>query len=303
MTQYRIVKSLATQSVRPLSNVMALTTDPSAWPLASNARIAVWRKLSTQKSRERSGQFVAEGVRLVSEALLSGCPIEALLTADDDEGRRAAARALGAVIPSTPLALGRVGSAVRVPRREFSQITDTVHSAGVAAIVQWNPRPHTDLASLRAQHLLFCDRIADPGNLGTLIRTAAGLGLDAVLAGPNSVEMTNPKTIRATAGTIFHIPVFCGIAVTEFVAWCRDHRHTVLIADVRNGRPLDEVALTKPWTLVIGSETGQVDRAWETASPRRIFLPMQRGVESFNAAVAGAIIMDRLISEERRLLV
>ena len=280
-------KSLAPGRIPQLRKVMAFNADPSSWPIASKARIAIWRKLRTQKSRKQTGKLAVEGIRLVAEALLSGCPVEALLAADSEQGHHAAARALASASSWT-------GNALRVPSREFRQLTDTTHAAGVAAIISWGPQEWGKIGTIRADRLLFCDRIADPGNMGTLIRTAAGIGLDAVLAGPDSVEITNPKTMRASAGAVFRIPVFHAVGIEAFVDWSREHGHVVFIADVRKGKALAPGNHPARWALVVGGEIGMIDPAWSGASPRHISLPMKHGLDSFNAAVAGAILMDRL---------
>lgn len=135
--------------------------------------------------------------------------------------------------------------------------------------------------------------------MGTLIRTAAGLGLDAVLTGPDSVEIANPKTVRSSAGAVFHIPVFQSVPVAAFVKRAEERRHALFIADVKRGQSFDEISIPARWTLVVGGEVGMVDPAWEQAKPQRISLPMKRGIDSFNAAVAGAIFMDRLCRGDR----
>jgi len=98
------------------------------------------------------------------------------------------------------------GITYRVPEREFGQMIDTTHSSGVAAVITWSPPSWESIGEIRAERVLFCDRMADPGNLGTLIRTAAGIGLDAIVTGPDSVEITNPKTMRARRGRFFASP-------------------------------------------------------------------------------------------------
>ena len=269
--------------------MMSRIADPSIWPVASKRRTAAWAKLRTKKGRNTSGQLIVEGVRQVCEALISECPVEALLAADSPEGLASARRVLAQVEH-------RSGEMFRLATREFLRVCDTVHSAGVAAIINWQPAGWESFPSIRARHLLFCDRLADPGNLGTLVRTAAGLGMQAVLVGSNAVELTNPKTIRASAGAIFRIPVIADVPIEPFIAWCEAHRYIVYAADLTRGR----AAIPQPpagsggWALVIGGETSGLDAAWSKGKVQWLRIPMQRGVESFNAAVAGAILMDRL---------
>ncbi|MBI5867434.1 MAG: RNA methyltransferase [candidate division Zixibacteria bacterium] len=261
--------------------------DPTSWPIVSKAKAAQWRKLRTQKGRKQSGQLVIEGVRLVSEAIRSGCQVEALLAMNSKHGHEAAGRVLASVPSWT-------GITYRVPEREFGQMTDTTHSSGVAAVITWSPPSWESIGEIRAERVLFCDRVADPGNLGTLIRTAAGIGLDAIVTGPDSVEITNPKTMRASAGAVFRVPVIRVEKISGYVRWVRERSHAVYLADVHRGEQVPAEGVRKPWTLVIGGEVGMIDPAWSEAKPRYVTLPMKHGVESFNAAIAGAILMDRL---------
>jgi TrmH family RNA methyltransferase len=272
--------------------MMLPTADPSSWPVASKRRTAVWAKLRTKKGRRASGLVIIEGIRQVCEALVSRNPVEALLVADSPEGQVSAKRVLS-------LVEGWPDQGVRLAPRDFTRISDTVNSAGIAAIVGWRPATWEEFTSLSVRRILFCDRLTDPGNLGTLVRTAAGLGLEGVCVGPNSVELGNPKTIRATAGAIFRIPVFSEVPIEPFIAWCDEHRYIVFVADRNRGNSAlrEPPGKTKGWALVIGGETSGPDPAWERDSTQWVRIPMQRGVESFNAAVAGAILMDRLCNQ------
>jgi TrmH family RNA methyltransferase len=194
--------------------------------------------------------------------------------------------------------IGRIPG-VRLPPQEFARLSDTVNSAGVAAIAAWRPAGWDKFPSTKARRILFCDRISDPGNMGTLIRTAAGLGLQCVCAAPNSVELSNPKTIRSTMGAMFRIPVFSEIPVEAFIAWCNKHGYIVCAADLERGASAlpESVSTARGWVLVIGGETSGLDSAWARGDTKWLRIPMKRGVESFNAAIAGALLMDRLCSQ------
>ena len=283
------MKCLDNMQGKLLSDTLMAVADPSSWPLASKARIASWRKLTTRKGRENTGSVLVEGVRLVGEALLSGCVVDAFLAVNDSQGLAAAGRVVD-------FASRWTGSVARIPRKDFKGMTDTVHSAGVVAVVQWRPQCWDSMGSKRPRRLLFCDAISDPGNLGALIRTAAGLGLDGVIAGPGCVETTNPKTIRATAGAVFRIPIHTVPAVESFAEWCRRHQYTIFVADSKRkaGTRLRSPRQPKRWALVIGGETRGLHPAWSATDVRWMHIPMRRQVESLNAAVAGAILMDRL---------
>ena len=267
----------------------------STWPVASQRRLAMWRKLATKKGRKQTGQILVEGERLVGEALSSNCEVQHILVADDPQGQ-AAARRLRLTVPL------RSQKTLTVARRAFDQLTDTRHAAGVAAIVAWRPWPFASLsdAKTRIDRILVCDRISDPGNLGTLIRTAAGLGVEAVILHPQAAELTNPKTIRATAGAVFRIPVYENVTPEHAALWLRRDRLTVLIADAHVGDEPESKTKLRRWALVIGGETHPLDPEWERFAARRVRVPLRAGVESLNAAIAGAILIDRLSRSTKR---
>jgi TrmH family RNA methyltransferase len=265
------------------------TTPASPWPRASQHQISVWRKLTTKKGRREAKQALVEGVRQVSEALASGWGVQAILVSDDPQGHAAYKR-----LDRAPKS-GQVPT-FALPPRAFATLTDTVHAPGIAACLSWS------LPSFNAQsgdhaalkRVLICDRIADPGNVGTLIRTAAALGLDGVILCAGTVELANPKTLRSAAGAYFHIPVFEEIKPATIGSWCTKNAVQLLVADAHRGEPLATGAPAERWALVVGAETIPLDPYWETVPVTWIRLPLQRQVESLNAAVAGAIIMDRL---------
>ncbi|HWO57980.1 MAG TPA: RNA methyltransferase [bacterium] len=263
--------------VNPPTPALTLTR-PSA------RQLTAWRKLLTKKGRREAGEVLIEGARLVGEALAAGADVTALVIADDEQGR-AALRKLAEQHRLTAQAIYTAAP------REFAKLTDTVHAAGIACVIKWRA-PRFDAARRDLARTLVCDRISDPGNLGTLVRTAAGLGLDAVILLAGTAELANPKTLRAAMGAVYHIPVFVDAAAPEVIDWAAQAGVTLFVADAHGGRE-PETAPAR-WALVIGSETIPLDPAWAAAGVARISLPLHRGVESFNAAIAGAILMDRL---------
>lgn len=263
-------------------------------PRASARQLSAWRKLGTKKGRREAGQFLLEGVRTIAEAVASESTVSAIVVADDNHGHEAWKRV-------SPGVSKRRISAFLVSPRDMEKLTGTVHAAGIACALAWKPLLFDQAAaSTNLRRVLICDRVADPGNLGTLIRTAAGLGLDAVFLLPETAELTNPKTLRAAAGAFLHIPVYEDAAIESIKAWARRAEVPIIVADAHRGDPsLPKVS--RRWALVVGGETIPLDKVWEKAASHWIAMPLQRGVESLNAAIAGAIIMDRLCRESEAI--
>lgn len=254
---------------------------------ASARQLSDWRKLSTKKGRRESGQLLLEGARLVAEAVASNFTVPAVVISDDERGHTAWRKLVSTATKKS------IPAFVASPT-EFEKLADTVHAAGIGCVLDWKP-PVFDPAKSAStlKRVLVCDRIADPGNLGTLIRTAAAFGLDAVILLPETAELTNPKTVRAAAGAIFHIPVFDEVAASAVATWSQRANIPVIVADAHRGDPAIPFVGVR-WALVIGGETLPLDKTWDRAATQWVSLPLARNVESLNAGIAGAVIMDRL---------
>jgi len=240
-------------------------------------RLKFLRSLRLKKIRAAEGVLLVEGPNVVEEALAGGRVREIFLAeeaARQPRGRELAARGL-------PVSL--------LSDRDVEQLADTRTPSGVFALVEDPCRPFAR-AELPAEAIaLFVAGVADPGNLGTLIRTAAALGAAAVVVARGSVEPTNPKAVRATAGALFRIPVLLG-EVREL----RAAGFRLFVADAR-GEPLSSWHARPPrLALAVGNEPRGVDAAVREAADGAVGVPLAGGVESLNVAVAAGILLHGL---------
>ncbi|MCS6911107.1 MAG: RNA methyltransferase, partial [Anaerolineales bacterium] len=133
-----------------------------------------------------------------------------------------------------------------------------------------------------------CDRIADPGNLGTILRTADAAGVEAVFLAPGTVDAYNPKVVRAAMGAHFHLPV---LATTWEELHMQLRGLTAWLADSAGGERYDRVDWTQPHALIIGSEAEGPSEAAHRFAAQRVHIPMPGRAESLNAAVAAGVLM------------
>ena len=240
------------------------------------------RDLTRRKARERSGLFVAEGIRTVEELLASPLRITGALTCDLlDRTPRGAA--LAAQL------LGRGLNVVRVSEREFLSASDTEHPQGVLVVAE---RPVVTLDALTpgaVARYLVLDGVQDPGNVGTLLRTAAALGADATLVLPGTVDPWNAKVVRSAVGIQFrHRTVDCTEAdLSSFLG-----RNLIELwgADAR-GASIETVTAPARVAIVVGNEGAGLKDSIRDACTGLVALPMAPGVESLNVAVAAGIIL------------
>lgn len=249
------------------------------------------RRLSGRRSARLDEEaFVIDGPILLGEALRAGVRVdEVFVTPSADDAAVAAATAVGAIVHE-------------VATDVLARAVDTTTPHGMAAIAG---RVEVDLeVALRAAAagplaLVLVD-LADPGNAGTLLRSAEAAGASAVLFCGSSVDPSNPKCVRASAGALFHLPVASGgeaMAVLEQLG--RQGVRTAATA-VAGGRPYDDVDLTGPVAVVVGSEAHGLPETLLAAVDDRLSIPMIGRSESLNVAMAGSVLCFEALRQRRR---
>lgn len=251
-----------------------------------NPKIRRVRELLAKRSeRDASGSFVVEGVRLVEEAFASGWPVELVLFSGElsARGQQALSRLSDSEVDSEEIA-----------SHLMDGLTDTETSQGILAVIRHNelPLPAT------TDFFVIADAIRDPGNLGTLIRTCAAAGVDALFLTPGSVDPYAPKVLRAGMGAQFRLPIhhadWEGISAS---LRNRPNPARILLSDVESGKTAWESDLRGPLALVIGSEAEGVSSAARQAADDRIHIPMPGRSESLNAAVAAGILIFEVVRQ------
>ncbi len=219
-----------------------------------------------------------EGPRLLATALEHRAEIDAVFIAID------AAPAVRAVAERAARAGARGGwLAAGLAER----VGDTATSQGVFALVRRDDRVGRD-ALAGSDFVVVAARVNDPGNAGTLWRSAAAAGAGVFVLGDGSVDAYNPKLVRATAGACFSVPVVDGVDVADALERCGARGLTRLGAVASGGEPLDDVDLTGPCAIVLGHEVEGL--AADLPLDVRVTIPMAAGAESLNVAMAGTVL-------------
>jgi RNA methyltransferase, TrmH family len=246
--------------------------------------LTVARDLTRRKARERSGLFVAEGIRTVEELLASPLRITGALTCDlIDRTPR------GAVLVAA--LHGRDVDVVRVSEREFLSASDTENPQGILAVAE---QPVHTLGSAATPdagpvRLLVLDGIQDPGNVGTLLRTAYALGARATVALPGTVDPWNAKVVRSAVGMQFRHPTI-NCTEAELTAFLTAHEIVLWGAD-GGGTAVDLLTPPARLALVVGNEGAGLKASVRDACAALVALPMVPGAESLNVAVAAGIAL------------
>jgi len=244
--------------------------------------------LNRKKDRQAHQQCIVEGLRLCEEALQSEWSIIKLFITSEFSHSAQADHIFS-------LAKNRSIEINEITQADYDRITDSKNGQGVALLADF---PDTlKLLPYDQQHnLLILDAIQDPGNLGTLLRSADWFGLRHVVLGEGTVEWTNPKVMRASMGAVFHLNFYQSDNLAALTSILKEEQYKIIIADF-NGVPLpaiDEKIKNEVWALVLGNEAHGVQSELSAASDYICTIPGTGQAESLNVAIAGSILLYEL---------
>ncbi len=235
----------------------------------SNPKFKHFKSLLSKKGREESGEYIVEGIKSVRDALASEREITAVILS---ERKRSAVDGVCAQ------------NVYVMPEALTDKLSDTRSPQGVFAVIKKRGKEFF----VKPDGLyVYCDGISDPGNMGTIIRTADSAGFDGVLLSPECVEVYNPKTVRACMGSFFHIDIFENIGADMLVKTGAAVYGGILSGDTVDYRLPDYSGCT---VIAVGNEANGISDSVKKIC-RHIKIPIYGGAESLNAAVAAAVMM------------
>jgi TrmH family RNA methyltransferase len=251
----------------------------------SNDKVKLTRALARRRVRQQERRFIMEGVRLVGEIVRAEMQPDFVLYTE------AAKRNLDAV-PLLDRLVRRGVPCHLVSDEVMAACADTVTPPGLLTVV-----PFPDIsAPTRSTCILVVDNVRTPGNLGAILRTAAATVVDQVLLSPGTVDLYNPKVVRGGAGAHFRLPVL-SLSWDEIKA--RLHELDVWLATIQGDLPYTGVNWKRPLALIVGGEARGASQAALSLAHGRATIPMERGVESLNAAVATGVLLFEIARQRR----
>lgn len=255
-------------------------------PAASQAMLRAARRLLRRKERQSARHFLTEGRQATSEALRRHGTVIELIVADDSIDRH------GDLL--TAASEAEISIAV-APARAMTELSGTVTPQGLVAVCQMVDMPTDEALAGTPRLVVLCDQIRDPGNLGTVIRCADGFGADAVLVSRDSVDVYNPKTVRASVGSLFHLPLAVEVSLSEAVGRGRESGLQVFGTDAAAPCTISDLArsgeLTRPTLWVMGNEAWGLQPVHAALLDRLVALPIYGRAESLNLSTAAAVFL------------
>lgn len=237
-----------------------------------NPKVTAWKALKDRKGRRESGCFLVEGRKMVEEALASAFDVETVLVQE------------GMELPD-----GLTMPVYELPAHVLAAVCDTKTPQGIAAVVRMKEQ------SALGKHIVVLDGVQDPGNVGTIIRTADAAGLNGVLLSNQCADVFSPKVLRATMGSIFRMNLRTTDDLPGELTKLREKGYSILSSQL-DGTPFYErEKVAERFALIVGNEGNGVSEQVQQTATHRVRLPMRGGAESLNAAIAAAIMMYELM--------
>jgi RNA methyltransferase, TrmH family len=247
-----------------------------------NPVVQLARRLDRPAGRAEHDRFLIEGVRCVAAAVDAALPLDSLLVTETAALRHAAL--IGRAVDVSGAELLRVSDQV------MAAVSSTVTPQGIVAVA---PTVAVPVDRLPPAPDLVCvlDRIADPGNVGTVLRAADAAGAGAVITTAGSAHVESPKAVRAAAGSLFHLPVADGVPWPAARDACRARGLTLIGADAHAAATVDDAVWDRPCALVLGSEGHGLSDEAKADCDQLVRLPVYGRAESLNLAAAAAILL------------
>jgi TrmH family RNA methyltransferase len=245
-----------------------------------NTRVKDWAQLLERRGREKQGKYVIEGYHLIEEALKAGAQVEVILFLAEK----------GSPAELVTLAGDRAVEWVGVSAAVLAKCSDAQTPQGVVAIVA---RPQVGMDKLLAgEHdlVVVLDGVQDPGNLGTIIRSADAVGAKAVVLGRGTVDLFNPKTIRSTMGSMYHLPIV-EADLGELLPRARERGVRLVTTSLQAQGSCYDTDLRQPSWLIFGNEAKGVSPEVAAQSDVQVIIPMQGKAESLNVAMAATVLL------------
>lgn len=241
----------------------------------SNRKIRYVEKLlKNRRFRNSEKKFAAEGIKITREAVSSGAA-EAVFLSDKSECGE----------------FDGFPEVFRVTENVFKKISDTVNSQGVVSICRMPVYSHENILKNSDPLIIALDGLSDPGNLGTIVRTALGAGADGIIMSRETVDLFNPKVVRATMGAIFRVPFIYEDDLPEALLSLKSRNIRIFATFPADGGEYYKKDFTEASCIIIGNEANGISEDVKKISPEPVNIPMSGGLESLNAAVSAAVLL------------
>lgn len=253
-----------------------------------NARIQSARRLTKRGVRDARREFLIEGALGVEQALRTSSSVKSLMVCSEVDSAELTGLAKDKGIP-----------ALEISEPVMRSLSSATTPPGVLALSRYVDRDPVALLREPLDLVVVLAGVRDPGNAGTIIRSAAAVGADALFIGGTTVDLYNPKVVRATAGALFNVPVSRNVDVRWLLSELGARDISTIAADPEGPTIYHDADLRKPTALVLGNEAWGVTREVVESVDSTVYIPMEHGVESLNVGMAASVILFEAARQRR----
>jgi TrmH family RNA methyltransferase len=274
---------------------MPVTVPFSEITSLQNPRIKNVVRLRDRPARDEQGKMIIEGYRGLDAALKNGYTAdefyfcEELFLGENEPALIAGFQAQGAEV-------------FKCTRAVFEKIAYRERPEGILAVAPQRRRGLADMPAPAAGQVplyLIAEAIEKPGNLGTMLRTADGTGVTAIILCDKGTDIFNPNVVRASIGTLFTVPII-ECSGDEAIAWCRQHQVKILAATPHTETVYTDVDMTRPVAVVVGTEKWGLSDQWMTQADLKVVIPMLGQADSLNVATATSLLLYEAVRQRRK---
>lgn len=237
------------------------------------------KKLKERRFRQKENKFILEGLRLIEEAIKASMEIEYIILLEENTSIFEDSVLLSKSINKEKVYV--------LSKNLFTQIAATENPQGILAVVK-NKEISIDL---NGEFFLICDKVQDPGNLGTIIRTAHAAGVDGIILTKGTVDIYNDKTIRSTMGSIFYLPIFYDDSDFTLIKKLKENNFNIVTTSLKESKNFFDENLKGKIVLAVGNEGNGISDELFDLADKKVKIPMPGNAESLNVAVAASIIL------------
>ena len=245
------------------------------------------KKLKDKKERDLSNEYIIEGIKLIQEAIQENAKIKQIIICDDCEKTES--------IPKDLMYEIAKQECIYVTNKVFDSITEVMNPQGILAIIEKQSKEIQ--IDDKQDIILALDDIQDPGNLGTILRTADSIGLTQILVSKGTADSYNPKVVRSTMGAIFRVKIIECEDLVKTLKEIKKHKFEIVVSSLQTDNSIYDINYHKK-VIVIGNEANGVKREIQDLADKKIKIPMLGKTESLNASVATGIILYEYVRQK-----
>lgn len=252
-----------------------------------NSLIKHIKKLKDKKERDKSGEYIIDGIKLIKEAINEKVKIKQIIICEDGNKTDFIEKNLKYELAKQ--------ECIYVPENIFNMISDVENPQGILAVVE--KENIEKVIDYSEDIILALDDIQDPGNLGTILRTADSVGLKQILVSKGTADAFNPKVVRSTMGAIFRVKVIECEELKKTLEEVKKHKYDLLVTELGAEKSIYDIKMNKK-AIVIGNEAKGVSQQIKDIASEKVIIPMLGKTESLNASIAAGVIMYEYVRQK-----